>query len=568
MMSIRLVALLVTMAAATPPLMAAGDDGYPDYPLEIMNIKPIGTDGMEASNRIFRAYPGIRYNIRAAVIGGRYPYSFKLIEAPEGMTVNGRTGEIDWPKPARSAKAMLEVTDSLGKKASASWAVTVTKMKFLFVDAKNGRTVAAGGKGTLENPFKTIADFYPDDEQRGLRTSKYTDWAVYFRAGTYKIDGFKSGWGGINDKEWINLRDQHPNIFMAYPGEEATIDCESKHSLKVYPQPGFWIDGLRFRGMKNYGYALQIEAGGKHVTVRRCDFKGLGPTDGHHNQSFIRVTIGGRAMERFVVQDCAFDDLNHGTGIKLYAIHRALIEDNEFSNFRDTCCNGSNLDGAVAMKVCVRRCVFRGNVMRNFQGGRVISCLFSQPYRGKYFAKVTENEICHNVVRDCKGGRAISINGYKEPGALHVYRNTIEGSASVVHVLGGPFVFARNIFVTREEPVQIRSNKGGKVEVKDNLKVGRSELDDTMKPKKAELVGSYGHCIEPGAKPAAPATPAPDREEAVKEAPATDPKAARLYRSARDAERRGMRPVAETLYKRLVREFPESPLAAEAEKRL
>jgi len=354
---------------------------------------------------------------------------------------------------------------------------------------------------------------------------------------------------------------------MAYPGEEATIDCESKHSLKVYPQPGFWIDGLRFRGMKNYGYALQIEAGGKHVTVRRCDFKGLGPTKGHHNQSFVRITAG-KAMERFVVQDCKFDDLDHGTGIKLYCIHRALIEDNTFANFRDPGCGGSNLDGAVAMKVCVRRCVFRNNVMRNFVGGRVISCLFSQPYRGKYYAKVTENEICHNVVRDCKGARAITINGFKEPGALHVYRNTIEGNAGITHALGGPFVFARNIFVTREEPVQIRSSKGGKVEVKDNLKVARSALDDLMRPKDAKLVGSYGHWLpEPpkaeAAKPGRDAAPA-----ATDKKPASDPKAAALFRAARGAERSGMKVLARTLYSRLVDEHPDSPLAAEAKKRL
>ena len=47
-----------------------------------------------------------------------------------------------------------------------------------------------------------------------------------------------------------------------------------------------------------------------------------------------------------------------------------------------------------------------------------------------------------------------------------------------------------------------------------------------------------------------------------------DPKAAQLFRAARQAERSGMKALAGTLYERLVKEFPGSPLAEEAKKKL
>jgi hypothetical protein len=52
-----------------------------NYPLEIINIKPSGTGNPVISdyNRIFRAYPSLEYNIKAAVIGGMYPFIIHLI---------------------------------------------------------------------------------------------------------------------------------------------------------------------------------------------------------------------------------------------------------------------------------------------------------------------------------------------------------------------------------------------------------------------------------------------------------------------------------------------------------
>jgi hypothetical protein len=110
--------------------------------LEITNIKPAGTGDpvIPSTNRIFRAYPGIEYNIRAAVIGGTYPYTYSLNNAPEGMTINSRTGEIVWPNPQLDASDIqLSVKDSENTTVSTAWSITVSANGFLFVDVWKGR---------------------------------------------------------------------------------------------------------------------------------------------------------------------------------------------------------------------------------------------------------------------------------------------------------------------------------------------------------------------------------------------------------------------------------------------
>jgi len=79
--------------------------------------------------------------------------------------------------------------------------------------------------------------------------------------------------------------------------------------------------------------------------------------------------------------------------------------------------------------------------------------------------------------------------------------------------------------------------------------------------------------VDPSAKPAAKPTekkpdPAVTASPAEAEEKKVDPKAAQLFRAARQAERSGMKEMAKVLYERLVKEYPDSPLAEEAKKKL
>ena len=159
-----LMAALAVLAGGLPAFAA-------NYPLEITNIKPAG--GLNAASRIYRAYPGLEYNIRAAVVGGAYPYSFTLTDAPEGMTVDSR-GVVSWPNPQANDNATLVVRDSEGTQVSVTWPITVSASGFRFVSATSGNP-APGGAGTVSNPWRTLSDVYNNAGSTDI---------VYFRTGT------------------------------------------------------------------------------------------------------------------------------------------------------------------------------------------------------------------------------------------------------------------------------------------------------------------------------------------------------------------------------------------------
>lgn len=113
---------------------SAADAEPARYPLELVSPREAGTspspdDGspaIPAGHRIFRAYPGLEYNIRAVVLGGSYPFRFELSDAPAGMTIDSRTGEIRWPKPSgEQSRPTITVTDAEGTTRSSPWMIKV-----------------------------------------------------------------------------------------------------------------------------------------------------------------------------------------------------------------------------------------------------------------------------------------------------------------------------------------------------------------------------------------------------------------------------------------------------------
>ena len=108
-----------------------------NYPLEITQPQA----GLDTTNRFYKAYPGLEYNIRLAVISGSYPYVHELTTAPTGMTIDATTGEIQWDNPTTSGSphsVTAKVTDSDSSTDTGSWTITVTTDGFYFLDAVNG----------------------------------------------------------------------------------------------------------------------------------------------------------------------------------------------------------------------------------------------------------------------------------------------------------------------------------------------------------------------------------------------------------------------------------------------
>lgn len=338
-----LIRILLTICAYFVLISSA----FPAYiPLEITNIKPAGTGTpvISSTNRIFRAYPGIEYNIRAAVIGGLYPYTYSLSGQPSGMTINSATGEISWTNPTTTSGTItLTVTDAEAQTDTAAWVVTVGTSGFVFVDS----TAGTNGTGTLASPFNSWAN---------MLTGSSTDDFVYFRAGTYNI-----GTGG-----WMSDIAE-PRIFVAYPGETVTIDMND-HELA--DNRTIYYDGLIF---DNMDYDADDYSGvvvcGNYSTVRRNEFKNFSVTNptGNHNFGMLKMMCTAEAYYyNMVIQDNEFHDFSGGNAIgSIYHQSNFLIENNYVYNALGIGASASH--NGISPKVSTKDFSIRGNkfVMSN-----------------------------------------------------------------------------------------------------------------------------------------------------------------------------------------------------------
>jgi len=410
-----LMAALAVFAGGLPAFAA-------NYPLEITNIKPAG--GLNAASRIYRAYPGLEYNIRAAVVGGAYPYSFALTNAPEEMTVDGR-GVISWPNPQASANATLVVRDSEGSQVSVTWPINVSGNGFRFVNATGG-SPAPTGAGTFANPWRTLADVY--------NNASATD-IVYFRAGTYNQLSLPrasvgSPWERV---EWGSNR---ALMWLAYPGERPLIDFGYRAGAEAGPLmrlsgsasgPHPYVDGFETANTGIIGFQT-----GSPATFRRMRMHDLLLGGDGTNASFIMTLTQPVPVLGMVIQDCEFYNVPAGSvTVKIYAQEKLLIEDTIHHH----------ADVAVELKDDVRRYTVRAN--------RFYS-ITNTALGGNMHEMTTTGEICFN--NSAANLHALDVNQDGMAGITYIYRNTFVGRVRVRNTdsADGPFDFRNNVIVNAD----------------------------------------------------------------------------------------------------------------------
>lgn len=325
-------------------LFSAAEAAY--FPLEITNIKPAGSGSpaISTDNRIFRAYPGIEYNIRAAVIGGLYPFNYSLSNAPSGMTINSATGEISWPNPqADSGTITISVTDAENTTATASWAVAVSTSGFVFLDAAYNGTET----GSISQPYKTLSNL--------LNNVNSATAICYVRQGTYPTFEFRPYSAGNGDM-LVGTDTSTPSAWIGYPGEVATFTGSSgAHFRSSGP---LYIDNLHFNGFTR----TTIMSGGGigYHTVRRSVFDGIVGPAGDNTYGFIHMSSSSDTGYYMVLQN---NDLKNFTGTAaigaLYDTAKALIENNYIHD------NGgpgeSGVDNGIGAKYRTHQLTVRGN---------------------------------------------------------------------------------------------------------------------------------------------------------------------------------------------------------------
>jgi hypothetical protein len=416
-------------ALAVAALLCGGVAEGANYPLEITNIRPAGSGGMASHARIYQAYPGLVYNIRAAVIGGAYPYTYSLTNAPSGMTINAQTGEINWPSPAGSVTPTLVVRDSEGTQRQQSWTINTSTAAFKFVDAVNGRNSSSNGcssgcgTGAIDSPWRTLSDVY--------RSPSSANTVVYFKSGTYTIGDLpRDDVGGAWDR--VDFEGDRTSCqWVAYPGQRPVIDYQNGGPFIRLSATSVYIDG--FETVNSRVMAFQHPSGNPGPTFRRNNFH-------HHNNARVDLNGTNAAMimttrgdtTGTVIQD---NDFHHSPedAIKVYMQRKLLIENNLFR------------DGAkgIELKDSIEQFTVRGNRFYNLTTMAIGGNMARDSY-------ATRGEILFNYVQSSSVALDVNQNGIAA--AIQIYRNTFVGRTQVRYTdaSGGPFTFQNNVIVNND----------------------------------------------------------------------------------------------------------------------
>ena len=461
--SLWMAATLLAAAVICSPAFSA------NYPLELTNIKPSGS--MNANHRHYRAYPGIEYNIRAAVIGGDYPYTYSLTNAPSGMTINASTGEISWPNPQTSASPTITVRDTAARTVSATWTINVTTTGFKFVDATNGQA-APTGTGTLSNPWRTMRDVFNGTTSTDI---------VYYRAGTYnQLDLTRGGVGG--DWEGV-VWNGKSNMWLAYPGTRPIIDfgyrsggTERAPLIRVADDL-VYIDGFEAANMRLIGF--QFTGMRQGPTFRRLRMHNLGPGIDGSNASFIMTMISTDiACDGGVIQDSEFYNLTgNATTLKLYSQRKLLVEDTIHHD----------VTTGIEVKADNAQFTLRNNRFYAITGNAI---------GGNMNYATTTGEILYNLIRNTN---ALRVNNDSAARAIWIYRNTFVGNVVVASTdaADGPFTFNNNVIQNSNGGTGITFEEvtaPSRVSIVNNL-TGTSRVDTNgnLTTANAQYIGTHGY---------------------------------------------------------------------------
>lgn len=415
--------------------------GYGNHQtLEITNIKSAGggTPALSEHNRIFKAYPGITYTVPVGVIGGTFPYTFVLSNAPSGMSINARTGVVTWTNPQTSASNItVTVYDKTNTSTSATWSITVGTSGFIFVDDD----ASPGGDGTITTPYDTIQDVLDIG-------SSAVNSIVYFRAGAYAVpryNGVRSSPGlyGCN----LLADGGRAHIWIGYPGETIVLNMGGVNenyawwfetSTDVAGRDNVWFENITIQSPREWGFRHHS---GSYFTLYNIVMDDLVGSSFTGNSGGFYSSRAGNVYYTHIV-DCSFTDFvtAHHVG-SLYVLNKTLIERNTF--------NGTN-GPSIVIKEDVQYTTVRRNQFLNCTSayGSSTNAVFNYLNTGCNY-----NEFCYNYV-----DTAIDwFNNDNNQGETWFYRNTLVGGTLYMKNLDypssceGPWAFENNVFQNSAE---------------------------------------------------------------------------------------------------------------------
>lgn len=287
------------------------------------------------------AHTDMPYEIPIGVQGGAWPFTYTLIEAPEGATLGkvagtDNYGVVSWTPPADASGShtfRVRVSDKAGNNTDINWTTTVDNSKFVFI--KDG--FSGDKKGTILEPLEDINDWYRGDRN----DKKYHNKIIVFRGGEYALIGGEDTNGNVR----LDTRSKTPSL-IGFPGETAVIDASrAKILTDTRKMTDLFVADLHFKDSRqDVGNAHFFWAIGNvsRSTWWRNTFEnhGMG-TKGNDNPAGVFVS-GRRAHKKNILyKDNIHNRFNNGRGngsyVDIYYSSYVLIEGNIARNSDNKC---------------------------------------------------------------------------------------------------------------------------------------------------------------------------------------------------------------------------------------
>lgn len=454
-----------------------------NYPLEI--IQPQA--GLNTLNRFYKAYPGIEYNVRLAVIGGQYPFVYSLTAAPSGMVIDAKKGEISWSNPTESAipyGVTARVVDAEGSARTVSWTILVTASGFIFMDA----AAPDGGDGTINSPFNEIIDWH-----KGITSdASYQNYFIYWKNGTYGV--IKEG-----TNNWFRVGMSKPGVWINYPGHSPVIDLAQGY-VNLDLGDNRYFDGIEFNVNGNdRGTGFRIASGASNVTFRKTKIHGISNGYIGGNNALIMITASGKG-NYWSFQDNIGYDVNMGYWLLGYEANKVLVENNHIYNV-----NGH----PIGPKEATTMWFIRGNRMTATNPSDSIGLQYADHATRGISGDI---EIVHNFVGVSGGNVLINSNQTPAGGPVYVFRNTFLGPLVRVRQVtsaNGPFYFTDNVIVNEtpyDEKIQrTEISDPSRLIINNNLTgspaAGITDGNGLLAGTYANYVGSRGWQLADGSTP-------------------------------------------------------------------
>ena len=266
------------------------------------------------------AYPGIAYESRPGVVGGIFPYEYRIKSFTLGGVPQSTTGvSLDWRRgtvrftPASEGTYVLtlEIKDSgaTQKTLEQSFTIDSAASRFLFV-APNGNDAAGGG--TLAAPYKTLAY---------ALASSTPNQAIVLRKGTYLPGNIK-------------VYDTKAKQFLAYPDEVVTLNLNKTANIVVSTNtaPAARFEGFDIAGVTQWGIISDPSKAG--LVVRNVRFLDGQSNNNGENPAFIHGwgDSGPAWRHKFLIQDNDFGPyVGNGYATTWFDAGESLVENNQLN---------------------------------------------------------------------------------------------------------------------------------------------------------------------------------------------------------------------------------------------